>query len=101
MIKPEKPHWQSSLLSVGTAIQTTAIAAGLALIIWRYWLSRLHRRTIGFGILFLIFLGLAVAFYALWMWVFFEHPAEIAERVPISSQELRRKRKRFFDSLPK
>ena len=101
MIKPEKPHWQSSLLSVGTAIQTTAIAAGLALIIWRYWLSRLHRRTIGFGILFLIFLGLAVAFYALWMWVFFEHPAEITERVSISSQELRSKRKRFFDSLQK
>jgi hypothetical protein len=101
MTKPEKRHWQSFVLSVGTAIQTTAIAAGVALIIRRYWLSRLLSRTIGFGILFLIFLGLAVAFYAVWMWVFFEHPAEIAERGPISSQELRRKRKRFFDSLPK
>ena len=101
MIRPEKSHWQSSVLSVGTAIQTTAIAAGVALLIWRYLLSQLLSRAIGFGILFLIFLGLAVAFYVLWMWIFFEHPAEIAEELPISSQELRRKRKRFFDSLPK
>jgi len=101
MTKPEKPNWQSSVLSVGTAIQTTAIAAGLALIVWRYWLSRLLSRTIGFGILFLIFLSLAVGFYILWMWVFFEHPAKIAEKAPISSSELRRKSKSFFESLPK
>jgi hypothetical protein len=35
------------------------------------------------------------------MWVFFEHPAEIAKKLPISSIELRRKKKKFFDTLPK
>jgi hypothetical protein len=77
------------------------MAAVVTLIIRRYVLSRLLSRAVGFGFIFLIFLGLAVAFYVLWTWLFFEHPAEIAEKVPVSSQVLRRKRKRFFGNLHK
>jgi preprotein translocase subunit SecY len=57
--------------------------------------------TFGFAVVFLIFVVLTVTFYVLWMWVFFEHPAEIAKKLPISSIELRRKKKKFFDTLPK
>jgi hypothetical protein len=96
MIGSKKPNWQSSVLSVGTAIVTAPIAAALALIIWRKL-----GPTLGFGAFFLIFAILAVAFYVLWMWVFFEHPAEIAKKLPISSKELHRKKKEFFDNLPK
>jgi preprotein translocase subunit SecY len=99
--RPEKPRWQSSVLSVGTAIQTALIAAGFALIIWRRFVWRQLNPTFGFAVLFLIFIVLAVAFYALWMGVFFEHPAEIAKKLPIGSSELRRKKKEFFDNLPK
>jgi hypothetical protein len=33
--------------------------------------------------------------------VLFEHPAELARKVPMSSKERRRKRREFFDRLPK
>jgi hypothetical protein len=99
--RPEKPRWQSSVLSVGTAIQTALIAAGFALIIWRRFIWRQLSPTFGFAVIFLIFVVLALAFYVLWIWVFFEHPTEIAKKLPISSKELRRKKKEFFDNLPK
>jgi hypothetical protein len=89
------------VLRGGTAIQTTTIAAGVALIIWRVVIRQVFSTTLGFVILFLIFVGLSVAVYVLWYWFFFEHPAELATKLPMSSKKRRRKRKEFFDRLPK
>ena len=97
----DEPKWQSSVRSLGTASQTTVLAAVLVLVIRRYYLARLPSPFIRFGILFLVFIVLAVAFYKVWTWFFFVHPAEIAEGHSPSGKELRWKRKRFFDSLPK
>jgi hypothetical protein len=35
-----------------------------------------------------------------WNWVFFVRPAELKKKLPITGEELRRKRKEFYDSLP-
>ncbi|MCU1305237.1 MAG: hypothetical protein JWQ87_5521 [Candidatus Sulfotelmatobacter sp.] len=99
--RPEKPRWQSSVLSIGTAILSTLFSAGFALIIWKRSIWQQLSPTFGFAMVFLIFVVLAGAFYVLVMWFFFEHPAEIAKKLPISSSELRRKQKEFFDNLPK
>jgi len=100
--RPEKPRWQSSVLSVGTAILSALFSAGFVLIIWKRFIWQQLGPTFGvFAMLFLIFVVLAGAFYVLVTWFFFEHPAEIAKKLPISSSELRRKQKEFFDNLPK
>jgi hypothetical protein len=51
-------------------------------------------------LLFGIFAGSCVAFYFVMMWVF-RRPAELSKKLPVRSKELRRKRQRFYDSLPK
>src|SRR5450631_3524561 len=51
-------------------------------------------------LLFGMFAGLCVAFYFGVIWVF-QRPAQLSKKLPISGKELRRKRQRFFDSLPK
>jgi hypothetical protein len=79
----------------GTAIQTTTIAAGVALIIWRVLIRQVFSTTLGFVILFLIFVGLSVAVNVLWYWFFFEHPAEVLTRLPMSSKE-RQEEERVF-----
>ena len=100
MPSPDEPEWQSPVRSLGTALQTTILAALVALVIWRYGLARLAS-PFRFGIFVLVFAVLSVAFYKIWTWVFFVHPAEIAEKHQPTGKELRWKRKRFFDSLPK
>jgi hypothetical protein len=99
--QPEKPRWQSSVLSVGTAIQTAVIAAGFALIIWKRFIWQQLSPALGFALFLLIFIVLAAAFYVPLKWIFFEHPAEISKKLPISSRELRKKKTQFFDNLPK
>jgi len=49
--------------------------------------------------LLLIIVGSFLAFYIAWHWVFVERPAELDRKIPISSQELRRRKKQFYDSL--
>ena len=39
--------------------------------------------------------------YLLWEWVFITRTEQVSKNVPISGAELRRRRKRFFDSLPR
>jgi hypothetical protein len=97
----DEPKWRSAVRSLGAGLHTTVLGAGAALVIWRYYLGHLPNPFLRFGILSLIFVVLSVAFYKLWIWVFFVHPAEIAERHPPTGKELRWKRKRFFDSFPK
>ena len=98
---PKRPNWQSSMLSLGTLVMMAALAAGMALIIWRAFIGQRLSPTFSFGVLFLIFVVLTFALYVAWMWIFFEHPAEIAKKLPTSGKELRRKKKQFFDDLPK
>lgn len=97
----KRPGWQSSMLSLGTLVMMATLAAGMALIVWRVFIWQRLSPTFGFGVLVVIFVVLTFALYVVWMWIFFEHPAEIAKKLPISGKELRRKKKQFFDNLPK
>jgi hypothetical protein len=49
------------------------------------------------ALIFLIFVGLCVGFYFAGLWVMVDHPAELDRKFPISSKELRRRRKEFYD----
>jgi hypothetical protein len=97
----QKPRWQSIVLSVGSLTLTTLFAAAMTLILWRAFLY--HRVGIALSVVgsSLIFFLLAVAFYLVWMWFFFEHPDEIRRALPVSSEELRRRREKYFERLPK
>jgi hypothetical protein len=53
------------------------------------------------GAVFVIFLGACIACYLVWNWIFFERAAELEKRIPISSKELRRRTKEFYDNLPR
>jgi hypothetical protein len=96
-MQSEKPSWQSKMQRTGTALLTMLFAAGITLVIGKL-LQRPFSLIFGFA-LFLFFLGLWLIFYALWYWFFFEHPAENAKKLPISSKELRRRTKAFYDNL--
>jgi hypothetical protein len=50
--------------------------------------------------LFIIFVASYAGCYLVWNWVFFVRPAELKKKLPITGEELRRKRKEFYDSLP-
>jgi hypothetical protein len=50
---------------------------------------------------FFIFVGAYVASYLVWNWTFFERPAELKKKMPISSKELQRRTKEFYDNLPR
>ena len=39
--------------------------------------------------------------YLLWDWLFIVRPEQVKRNVPITSEERRRRLKRFFDSLPR
>jgi len=97
----QKPRWQSVMLSVGTAAMTTVFAVAMTLILWRAFLYQRVGIALGLCVSSLIFLVLAVAFYVLWMWVFFQHPDEIRRRLPLGSKEMRRRREEYSDRLPK
>jgi hypothetical protein len=97
----KRPGWQSSMLSLGTLVMMATLAAGITLIIWRELIWHGLSPSFALCALFPIFVVLTSALYVVWMWVFFEHPAKIAKKLPISGKELRRKKKQFFDNLPK
>ena len=67
----------------------------ITLIVWRLY------PTLRPGSFFLIFVGSCVAFYFVWKWVFFDRRAELDEKVPIPAKELRKRRKQFFENLPR
>ena len=97
----QKPRWQSRMLSVGTLTMTTLFAAAMTLILWRAFLYQRVGMALGLGVSCFTFLVLSVAFYVLLMWFFFEHPEEIRRRLPYSSKQLRRRREKYFDNLPR
>jgi hypothetical protein len=46
--------------------------------------------------LFVIFVAMWLLFRIVWGWIFFQRRAEL---IPVSSKELRKRKKEFFDSL--
>jgi hypothetical protein len=49
--------------------------------------------------LLIVFFLLWILFSFVWRWVFFERSAELDKKIPVSSKELRKRKKEFFDSL--
>ena len=52
-----------------------------------------------FGLVLLIFVGLWIGIYFAGFWSAVDRPAELNRKFPISSNELRRRRKAFYDWL--
>jgi hypothetical protein len=100
MIRPQRPAWEISARRVGNIVFAVPLAAGAALIVWKLSIWRVISQTLGLVAFFVTFAVFAVVFCSLLEW-FWNRPDEIAKRVPTSSKELRRKRKEFYDNLPK
>jgi hypothetical protein len=100
MLKPEKPPWQFSALRAGFVVLAVPIAAVSALIVWRLSFWRLINPTLGFVTLLITLVVFSLMFYFVLVWLF-KHTEKIARRLPTSARELRRKRRAFFDNLPK
>ena len=75
---------------------------------WLYGLGSAVLTIVAFGGLYPAFRprSLLIAFFVLWIffsfvwrWVFFDRRAELNTKIPISSKELRRRKRDFFDSL--
>jgi hypothetical protein len=49
--------------------------------------------------LLVLFFLLWFLFSFVWRWVFFERGPELDRKIPVSSRELRRRKKEFFDDL--
>jgi hypothetical protein len=76
--------------------------------IWLYALASAVLIIVAFGGLYpdfrprsllLVFVVLFILFSWVWRWVFFERGPELKKKIPVSSKELRRKKKEFFDDL--
>ena len=52
-----------------------------------------------FGLLVLLFIALWAVFVLAWHWLVFVRLEELDKKIPLSSNELRRRKKEFFDSL--
>lgn len=52
------------------------------------------------GVVLSIFLLAWVASYFVGHWIMLERPAELRKKYPVSSKELRRRDKEFYDNLP-
>lgn len=50
-------------------------------------------------VLLLVLLVLWVIYGVAWRWLFFERQPELEKKIPLSSKELRKRKKEFFDSL--
>ena len=75
---------------------------------WLYALSSAALTVGAFGGLYpsfrprsllIVFLVLWILFSFVWRWVFFERGPELKKRIPVSSKELRRRKKEYFDDL--
>lgn len=100
MIRPKKLAWQISMRHAGNIVLAVPLAAGAALIAWKLSFWRILSQTLGFAFFLVTFVVFAVVFYSLLEW-YAQRPDEIAKRVPITSKELRRRTKEFYDNLSK
>jgi hypothetical protein len=94
----EEKAGQSRLAQRITAVMFAVILAAAVMLT----LLASHPALSATALVFLlgIFAGLCVAFYFLVIWVF-QRPAELSKKLPLNSKEQRRKKQRFYDSLPK
>jgi hypothetical protein len=95
MTEPSKTGWRYRIRPVGSSMYAMASAVLATIAILPFYPALRPRSVL------LIFVGLCVVFYFVWIWVFYERPAELEKKVPISSKELRRRKKEFYDSLPR
>jgi hypothetical protein len=100
MTRPKKPAWEVSVRRTGNKVIAVPLAAAMALIVWKLSIWRAISQTVGIAAFLVTFVVLAVLLYSFLEWLR-TRPDEIANRVPTSSKELRRKTKQFFDNLPK
>jgi hypothetical protein len=49
--------------------------------------------------LLVIFVPMWLLFRIVWGWIFFQRRAELDKKIPVTSRELRKRKKEFFDSL--
>jgi hypothetical protein len=49
--------------------------------------------------LLVIFVAMWLLFRIVWGWIFFQRRAELDKKIPVTSRELRKRQKEFFDSL--
>jgi len=75
---------------------------------WLYALGSAVLTVVAFGglypdfrprFLLIAFLVLWILFSFGWRWVFFERGPELDKKIPVSSKELRRRKKEYFDDL--
>jgi membrane protein implicated in regulation of membrane protease activity len=100
MIKPQRPEWEIAMRHAGSAVLAIPLAVCAALILWKLSFWRLISSTVGlvaFAVYAVVFI---IVFYSIFEW-YWHRPDELAKRLPISSKELRKKTKQFYDSLPK
>ena len=72
---------------------------------WLYALASAVLALVGFHpkvrplFLAVIFVVMLVLFRIAWGWIFFQRRAELDKKIPVSSKELRKRKKEFFDNL--
>jgi len=101
VIRPERPAWELSVQRVGHTVLAVVFAAAAALIVWKLSIWRVIGPTFGLVFFLVTFVVFAVVLYSFLEWLFRKRPDEIAKRVPTPSKELLRRKKQYFDNLPK
>jgi chromate transport protein ChrA len=91
--------WLSTMRRVGIGLLAASSAALLVILVLRIFHKSLHGSV---SLLAFIFFAVAAFFfYFFWTWLFFVHPSEIARKFPITGKELRKRKKDFYDTLPR
>jgi hypothetical protein len=78
------------LYGIGLATVCAAFAARVVYALW-------HGSHV--GLIVLISVAVWIAFYLIGVWVVVDRPAELSRKLPISSKELHRRKKEFYDWL--
>ena len=93
MTEPKKTAWRSRIRPFGSLMYAMGSAGLTTVAIWPLYPTPRPRA------LLLTFVGLCLGFYVMWNWAFYERPAELDKKLPISSKERRWRKKEFYDSL--
>jgi len=69
---------------------------GFAMLLTGIWVAKPHVHPVLIAVVFIL---LALVLTEFFRWSAFDRPAELHRKFPISSKELRRRTREFFDSL--
>jgi hypothetical protein len=100
MLTPKKPDWEKTMRHAGNVVLAVPLALGMALIVWKLSFWRLISSTLGRMFFVVAAIVFAIVFYSMLEW-YWKRPGQLVKMIPISSKELRRRKKQFYDSLPK